>query len=262
MSSATTRQRPSSFESQDKDTASTTNVNYMDFQGRLPQMVWEAGSKQVQDTFISYGRLDLFRPYFNVLPKQVRSRLIQSFIPRKPSKISVATDLYGPLMIILTLVALLLFSMKSSGYVVQDGTLMGTALVTCFGAWFLISLLISTMTYILSTDVTSLYIFTTFGYSLFGHCIVIFLTTVFHPLHSHLFFYLLVFIFCFPSAARVSLFLCSKTRDNSHKIALAATVFVLHIGYICYLHFGFHTVLEGDHFFLFFLDVILNDFRV
>lgn len=47
-------------------------------------------------------------------------------------------------------------------YVVQDGTLMGTALVTCFGAWFLISLLISTMTYILSTDVTSLYIFTTF----------------------------------------------------------------------------------------------------
>lgn len=33
--------------------------------------MWEAGSKQVQDTFQSYGRIDLFRPYFDVDPAEV-----------------------------------------------------------------------------------------------------------------------------------------------------------------------------------------------
>jgi hypothetical protein len=51
--------------------------------------MWEAGSKQVKDTFNSYGRIDLFRPYFDVDPKQVRNRLIQSLIPRKPSQMTV-----------------------------------------------------------------------------------------------------------------------------------------------------------------------------
>ena len=240
--STNTRQRPSSLGR--KDAASTTDMGYVDVQGQLPQMVWEVGSKQVHDTFTSYGKLDFFRPYFNVVPRQIRSRLIQSLLPKKPSKMSIATDLYGPLMITFTLVALLLFSMKSSGYVVQDGTLMGTALLTCFGAWILISLTISAATYFLSTDVAQLHIFTTFGYSLFGHCIVVLLTAVFHPRHSHAFFYLLVLIFCVPSALRMNLFLCSKTRDAFHKVALAVVVSVLHIGYILYLHFGFHTVVE------------------
>lgn len=69
----------------------------------------------MKDTFNSYGRIDLFRPYFDVEPRQVRNRLIQSFIPRKPSQMNVSSDMYGPTMIILTLIALLLYSMKSSG---------------------------------------------------------------------------------------------------------------------------------------------------
>lgn len=125
---------------------------------------------------------------------QVRTRLIRSFIPRKPSQIQVSPDLYGPSMIVLTMVALLLYNMKTSGLVVkttgkmnfsskiislqwkikkihrfsrfflvfslktnifllyylitnsyhfriviQNGTLMGTAMFTCFGSWILIS---------------------------------------------------------------------------------------------------------------------------
>lgn len=69
----------------------------------------------MKDTLNSYGRIDLFRPYFDVEPRQVRNRLIQSFIPRRPSQMNVSSDMYGPTMIILTLVALLLYSMKSSG---------------------------------------------------------------------------------------------------------------------------------------------------
>lgn len=69
----------------------------------------------MKDTLNSYGRIDLFRPYFDVEPRQVRNRLIQSFIPRRPSQMNVSSDMYGPTMIILTLIALLLYSMKSSG---------------------------------------------------------------------------------------------------------------------------------------------------
>jgi len=33
------------------------------------------------------------------------------------------------------------------------------------------------------------------GYALFGHCLALFLTTIFHPVHSHLFFYTLWLVF-------------------------------------------------------------------
>ncbi|VDM43645.1 unnamed protein product [Toxocara canis] len=172
-------------------------------QGRLSEMMWEASTKQVKETFSSYGRIDIFRPYFDVEPRQVRNRLFQSLIPRRPSQMNVSNDMYGPSMIVLTMVALLLFSMKSSGYMVQDGTLMGTALLSCFSAWFFISLAISTLCYILSTDATTVHIFSIVGYSLFSHCIVILLVTLFHPTHSHLFFYAMMIIFCVPAALRV-----------------------------------------------------------
>lgn len=80
--------------------------------------MWDVGRKQVKETFNSYGRVDLLRPYFDVEPKQVRNRLLQSLIPRKPSQMQVTNDMYGPLMLIFTLVALLLYTMKSSGYTV------------------------------------------------------------------------------------------------------------------------------------------------
>ena len=45
-------------------------------------------------------------------------------------------DLYGPMMILLTLVAVLLFGMKSGGVLAaQEGTLIGTAFAAAFGYW-------------------------------------------------------------------------------------------------------------------------------
>ncbi|MCP9263819.1 Protein YIPF3 [Dirofilaria immitis] len=160
---------------------------------KIPEMVWEAGSKRMKDTLSSYGRIDLFRPYFDVEPRQVRNRLIQSFIPRKPSQMNISNDMYGPTMILLTLVALLLCSMKSSGYTVQDGTLIGTAMVTCFGAW----------------DI--------------------------------------------PYVA-ISLYLCSRAHECIHKLAIIATTYILHLSYLCYLHYGFHVVVEE-------IDGILGDMQ-
>ncbi|CAG9531905.1 unnamed protein product [Cercopithifilaria johnstoni] len=219
---------------------------------RLSEMVWEVSSKQMKDTFNSYGRIDLFRPYFDVEPRQVRNRLIQSFIPRKPSQMNVSNDMYGPTMIILTLVALLLYSMKSSGYTVQDGTLIGTAMITCFGAWFFMSLVIYALCLMFNVDISFTHFFSLYGYSLCSHCVVLLLTMIFHPQHSHLFFYATMIIFCIPSVLRVSLYLCSRTHDKSHKLTITVAAYILHLSYLCYLHYGFHVVVEE-------IDEILGD---
>uniref|UniRef100_A0A0R3RT63 Protein YIPF n=1 Tax=Elaeophora elaphi TaxID=1147741 RepID=A0A0R3RT63_9BILA len=213
---------------------------------KLSQMVWEAGSKQMKDTFNSYGRIDLFRPYFDVEPRQVRNRLIQSFIPRKPSQMSVSNDMYGPTMIILTLVALLLYSMKSSGYTVQDGTLIGTAMVTCFGAWFFMSLVIYALCLVFNVDISFVHFFSLYGYSLCSHCVVLLLTMIFHPLHSHLFFYATMIIFCVPSVLRVVCFWKFQSLMKLRIVSITVATYMLHLSYLCYLHYGFHVVVEGN----------------
>ncbi|CAI5442012.1 unnamed protein product [Caenorhabditis angaria] len=221
-------------------------------QTQLGKMMWEAGSKQVQDTFKSYGRIDLFRPYFDVEPAVVRKRLIRSFIPRKPSQITVSPDLYGPTMIILTSVALLLYNMKTSGIVIQNGTLMGTAMFTCFGSWALISGGLWLACFLLSAETPMLTILSTFGYSLTSHCLVLLLTSLFHSSHDHLFFMLLLGIFCVPSALRMALIICSQSRIPANRLILIGVSIAAHLLLIIYLHFGFHVVLEE-------LDEIVGD---
>ncbi|GMR35954.1 hypothetical protein PMAYCL1PPCAC_06149, partial [Pristionchus mayeri] len=227
-------------------------VDFSNMHSQIGHMMWEAGSKQIKDSFNSYGRIDLFRPYFDVEPIQVRNRLMQSFLPRKPSQIAVTNDLYGPCMIVLTMVALLLWNMKSSGYTVQNGTLMGTAFVSCFAAWLFLSGILYTVCFLLSTEVSLVHIFSLFGYSMTSHCVVLILTSIYHPSHDHLYFFLLLGLFCLPSALRMAFFLSSKTREKAYKATLMAAVVGIHLLYIVYLHFGFHVVLEE-------IDEILGD---
>ncbi|PNI77453.1 YIPF3 isoform 13, partial [Pan troglodytes] len=131
--------------------------------------------RQASRAFSLYANIDILRPYFDVEPAQVRSRtlclpagrggsrlesqhfgkprradhkvrrsrpswltrLLESMIPIKmvnfPQKI--AGELYGPLMLVFTLVAILLHGMKTSDTIIREGTLMGTAIGTCFGYW-------------------------------------------------------------------------------------------------------------------------------
>ncbi|TNM99380.1 hypothetical protein fugu_012413 [Takifugu bimaculatus] len=64
--------------------------------------VWQAGKRQASKAFNLYANIDILRPYFDVEPVQVRSRLIESMIPVRminfPQK--VAGELYGPLMLV------------------------------------------------------------------------------------------------------------------------------------------------------------------
>ncbi|XP_054483028.1 protein YIPF3-like [Anoplopoma fimbria] len=120
--------------------------------------VWQAGKRQASRAFNLYANIDILRPYFDVEPVQVRSRLMESMVPVRmitfPQKI--AGELYGPLMLVFTLVAILLHGMKTSDTVIREGTLMGTAIGTCFGYWLGVSSFIYFLAYLVNAQITML----------------------------------------------------------------------------------------------------------
>lgn len=40
--------------------------------------------------------------------------------------------------------------------------------------------------------------------------------------------------------------MCSRTHDKFHKLAITVAACILHLSYLCYLHYGFHVVVEGN----------------
>eukprot|EP00057_Strongylocentrotus_purpuratus_P015140 XP_011669614.1 PREDICTED: protein YIPF3 [Strongylocentrotus purpuratus] len=104
--------------SQSEKTSETTFMDAM--KGQMADSVWQASRKQARKAFDIYGNIDILRPYFDVEPKVVVARLLFSFVPRKltgnPQK--VVGELYGPLMVVFTLIAILLYGMKDSGHIV------------------------------------------------------------------------------------------------------------------------------------------------
>jgi len=215
-------------------------------QSNLTKMVWDASRTQVKQVFSLYTNIDLFRPYFDVEPKRVRNQLILSLIPQKPSSMQKLTsDLYAPVMLLFTLIALLLYAMKTSNYYVQDGTLIGAAMFTCFGYWFFVSMAIYTMCYIFLTSATLLQTFSLVGYALFGNCIIFGLTLFIDAFaHSHTIFYLLFALFGLAPAVRIGIFFMSRTPGKTRKFIIGPAIIFMHCSFLLYLHYGFHEIIE------------------
>ncbi|XP_068922003.1 protein YIPF3 isoform X3 [Petaurus breviceps papuanus] len=180
------------------------------FKGQLSRQVadqmWQAGKRQASKAFSLYANIDILRPYFDVEPAQVRSRLLESMIPVKmvnfPQKI--AGELYGPLMLVFTLVAILLHGMKTSDTIIREGTLMGTAIGTCFGYWLGVSSFIYFLAYLCNAQITMLQMLA-----------------------------LLVAV------------LVSRTVGPTQRLLLCGTLATLHMLFLLYLHFAYHKVVEG-----------------
>ena len=123
-----------------------------------------------------YTDIDTLRPYFDVEPRTIANRIVQSFIPvtdlSSPEKgelflftsslfiyfcsSSVPSELYGPLMTVLTLVAVLQMNMKTSKTSLEEATLIETALTTCFGYWAAFSFVIYAAVYICSSYINTI----------------------------------------------------------------------------------------------------------
>lgn len=206
--------------------------------------VWEAGKRQASKAFNLYANIDILRPYFDVEPAQVRSRLMESLIPIRmisfPQKI--AGELYGPLMLVFTLVAILLQGMKTSNTQIIGGTLMGTAIGTCFGYWIFVSGLVYFVAYLVNAQITMLQTLALLGYGLFGHCIVLFVT---YNIHFHFLFFFLWVLVGGLSTLRMVLVLLSRTVGQTPRLALCGTVSALHLLFLLYLHFSYHTIVQG-----------------
>lgn len=206
--------------------------------------VWRAGKRQASKAFNLYANIDILRPYFDVEPIQVRNRLIESMIPVRminfPQKI--AGELYGPMMLVFTLVAILLHGMKTSGTVIREGTLMGTAIGTCFGYWLGVSSFIYFLAYLCNAQITMLQMLSLLGYGLFGHCVVLFVT---YNVHFHSLFYILWLVIGGLSTLRMVAALLSRTVGQTPRLILCGTVAALHMLFLLYLHFAYHKIVEG-----------------
>ncbi|XP_018518323.1 protein YIPF3 [Lates calcarifer] len=206
--------------------------------------VWQAGKRQASRAFNLYANIDILRPYFDVEPVQVRNRLIESMIPVRminfPQKI--AGELYGPLMLVFTLVAILLHGMKTSGTVIREGTLMGTAIGTCFGYWLGVSSFIYFLAYLVNAQITMLQMLSLLGYGLFGHCAVLLIT---YNIHFHFLFYVLWLLVGGLSTLRMVAALLSRTVGQTPRLLLCGTLSLLHMLFLLYLHFAYHKIVEG-----------------
>ncbi|XP_061178260.1 protein YIPF3-like isoform X1 [Saccostrea echinata] len=212
----------------------------------VTQMVWNAGTQQAKRAWSLYGNIDILRPYFNVEPHEVRTRLLYSFIPRMPSseKQRAYRELYGPLMVVFTLIALLLFQMKAAEHKVEEGTLMGTAFGVCFTYWWGTSALMWFLSYVCNAHITSIQLLSLLGYGLTGHCVVILLGTLIHTSHDHLFFYLLWAVFGGLSTLKMVAVIASRTHGKSQQIILSCTLAAIHLLFLLYLHFAYHQIVE------------------
>ncbi|XP_060704306.1 protein YIPF3 [Hemiscyllium ocellatum] len=210
----------------------------------VADQVWQAGKRQASKAFNLYGNIDILRPYFDVEPIQVRNRLLESLIPVRminfPQK--VAGELYGPLMLVFTLVAILLHGMKTSGTVIREGTLMGTAIGTCFGYWLGVSSFVYFLGYLCNAQITMLQMLSLLGYGLFGPCIVLLVT---YNVHLHSLFYLLWLIIGGLSTLRMVTVLLSRTVGQTQRLAVCGMLAALHMVFLLYLHFAYHRIVEG-----------------
>lgn len=215
----------------------------------VPSMLlWQAGKQQAQNAFSIYANIDLLRPYFHVEPQEVRARIVESLLPRWPSHYApllIPAELYGPLMLVLTLITLLLFGMKTSGHTVKEGTLMGTAFGVSFGYWLGGSALVRAAGYVSSTQLSFFQVLSLMGYGLSGHCVALLLGNAFHPVHSHLFFYAVWLFLGGATAAKLMSVFLAKTASASHKVVAAGTAAAVHLLALLYFHFAYHKTVEG-----------------
>ena len=76
------------------------------------------------------------------------------------------------------------------------------------------------------------------GYALFGHCIVVGITTLVHTSHDHIFFYIMWAVFGGLSTLKMVGIMTSRTHGQTQKLmvcgALAAYIFASY--YIFTLH--------------------------
>jgi hypothetical protein len=239
--------RPSSRETSQMPSTSpeSSSDSFMDqVQSKIGKEVagkmWQAGTQSARRAFNLYANVDLLRPYFDVEPRQVAKRLVQSLIPR--FHIRTEGDLYGPTVLTFTLVAILLLTMKTSGHTVREGTLMGTAIGVSFFYWLGTSLFYFFLAYLFNSNVGITQVLSLVGYGIFGPCLCLLLSLM--P-HSGSIFYMTWSLLALLSALRIAFGLASTTVLRRHAFVLGAVACGVHLLFVVYLKLAYSKFYEA-----------------
>ncbi|KAL6062578.1 Protein yipf3 [Balamuthia mandrillaris] len=189
------------------------------------------------------GYLDHIRPYFDVEPKTVARRLGRSLVPRPSSELLEGSpDLYGPLVLVLTLVAVLLMEMKLNHVSVKEGTLMGTSFAVCFTYWLVASFVCKFIAYLCSMQLSTLEALALIGYGLFGYCI----TLTLHCLSSLLSLISLFVVGGLSSATLGAVFFGQiKNSNKMYAMVAGGCVFALHFLFLAYLRYFYSAFYDA-----------------
>jgi len=163
--------QPPGFEEEEKSQTSSTGTNLAQGLASVAFGSVIESTKQQAKSFTSGWTFDRLKPYFDVEPKDVIKRLIFSMLPRRSSELMEKPELYGPLVLLFTLVLTLHTGMKLQVLHIDEGTLLGSAFAVCFTFWIMFSLLLNLFAYFFESNTTFLGIFSVTGYALFPLCV-------------------------------------------------------------------------------------------
>jgi len=227
----------------------------------VANQVFKQAQSRAGGLFNIYAHLDLIKPYFDVELSTVVRRLRASFVPRgffggsSGSLPSTAADvagegsqvdLYGPTMLVFTLVAVLLLGMKLSHTTVHEGTLVGSAFGVCFTYWLVLSLGMRFMAYLLGMQLTVLDALSYAGYGLLGYCLALLTHYVFNytlPLLST------VALIGFGGASALTLaglfWQELHQRDKAKALTAAIGVGSVHFLFLLYIRFFYASLYNA-----------------
>jgi len=225
------------------------------FEGLQDKIVYEVAGRMFQQAQTQaggymnlYANLDLIKPYFDVELQTVLRRIRLSFVPRLSSELltSGAPDLYGPTMLVFTLVAVMLLGMKLSHKTVDEGTLMGSAFGLCFSYWVLGALGMRFGAYLCSMPLSVIESLSLTGYSLAGYCLSLLLHYFLHPISPILSAVALLTCGGASSAALAAVFYGELRHRNPTKAVItSAAMGAVHFLFLLYIRFFYASLYEA-----------------
>jgi len=208
----------------------------------LASNAFDAGTKQARGIIESYANIDMVKPFFNVEPVDIRNRLVGSLRPilTGDDAKKIEGDLYGPTMIVFTLAAILVMSMKAQentqNLVGAEGTVMGKAIGISIGYWFGCSAFLYAVAFIFNTTIKSTEIMSSVGYAMFGFIVMLLAD---YAEKGQRDFYAAWLTVGFLSAAKLASVLRARTTDKKQGLIVAGLALAAHWFYGYHLHWSY-----------------------
>lgn len=193
--------------------------------------------KKAQGWFNIYANIDFVRPYFDVNTEEVLHRILYSILPTRASPFlkPKGSDLYGPFLICLSFVAVLLMSMRLqlNSYSVR-GALIGTAFTVSFSYWAFASIFIFCVGFLFNSTLTFLQAASSVGYAMFG----ILVSSPFSMMNGFYFWITATMvIFALLSTIRLVMTLFESCPIRRQGFLLSCVGAVIHVGFLVFVEF-------------------------